>query len=65
MLVARASHGLYTADHIKWHLPPEEGWAMIHADDVLRGERTRWPVESHNADYAERVRFDAWRKKLL
>lgn len=30
-------------DHIEWHLPPEKGWAIIHAAEVAKGYETEWP----------------------
>ena len=45
---------------LEWTLPPERGWAYIHTADILRGERTRWPVPEHNADHAERQKMKEW-----
>lgn len=63
-LVARAAPGLYTAEYIEWELPPERGWALIHLDDVVRGERMKWPVEEHNEGWREWLSFKHWCNKL-
>jgi hypothetical protein len=41
-LVAQAVHGSIPYDHIKWHLAPEEGWALIHAHQVAGGAEMEW-----------------------
>lgn len=41
-LVSVACGGALAWDFIKWHLPPEEGWSIIHAHQISEGAQMEW-----------------------
>ena len=58
-LVARACPGLFTHEFIRYHLPPEQAWAYVHTDSIMRGIPHVWRDAADNPDIVW------WRDEVL